>query len=209
MAIASYNDACLRLLQRPEADRGEVVTAIEKCRGQAIRAGQIISRMREFIRSRHPRPIHCDINAIVRESLDLTDTQIEDNCVTVQLCLADALPLTQADPTLLVQVVVNLVQNAIDSLQSSAPTQRALTVSTGIHTDGSILVSVSDQGQGLAERIGDELYRPFFTTKPRGLGLGLSICRSVVEAHGGRIWHDADRGPGCTFHFTVPPLAHP
>jgi C4-dicarboxylate-specific signal transduction histidine kinase len=209
MAIASYNDACLRLLRRPEIDRSDVIAALEKCRGQAIRAGEIISRMREFIRSRHPRPIHCDINAIVRESLDLADTQIEDRCVTVRLRLADALPLTQADPTLLVQVVVNLVQNAIDSMQSSAPTQRALTISTAMHTDGSIIVSVSDRGQGLPDGIGDELYRPFFTTKPQGLGLGLSICRSVVEAHGGRLWHDADQGPGCTFHFTVPPLAHP
>jgi signal transduction histidine kinase len=117
--------------------------------------------------------------------------------------------LTQADPTLLVQVVVNLVQNAIDAMQSSAHTQRALTVSTGMHTDASIIVSVSDRGQGLPDGIGDELYRPFFTTKPQGLGLGLSICRSVVEAHGGRLWHDPDRGPGCTFHFSVPPVAHP
>jgi C4-dicarboxylate-specific signal transduction histidine kinase len=209
MAIASYNDACLRLLQRPESDRDDVVAALEKCRGQAIRAGQIISSMREFIRSRHPRPIHCDINAVARESLDLADTQIEDSCVTADLVLADALPLTQADPTLLVQVVVNLVQNAIDSMRLASPTQRALTVATGIHTDGSIMVSVSDQGQGLPAGMGDELYRPFFTTKPQGLGLGLSICRSVVEAHGGRLWHEANQGPGCTFHFTVPPAAHP
>jgi two-component system sensor histidine kinase DctS len=205
MAIASYNDACLRLLQRPEDTRGDVVTALEKCRGQAIRAGQIISSMREFIRSRHPRPVRCSINEIVRESLDLADTQIEDSCVTVQLCLAHALPLTQADPTLLVQVVVNLVQNAIDSMQRCAPTQRALTMSTGMHTDGSIIVSITDRGQGVPQGIGDELYKPFFTTKPRGLGLGLSICRSVVEAHGGRLWHDANQGPGCTFHFTVRP----
>jgi C4-dicarboxylate-specific signal transduction histidine kinase len=208
MAIASYNDACLRLLQRPESDRGDVVAALEKCRGQAIRAGQIISSMREFIRSRHPRPIDCDINAVVRESLDLVDTQIDDSCVTAKLVLADSLPLTQADPTLLVQVVVNLVQNAIDSMRLASPAQRALTVSTGIHTDGSIMVSVSDQGQGLPEGMGDELYRPFFTTKPQGLGLGLSICRSVVEAHGGRLWHEANQGPGCTFRFTVPPAGH-
>jgi signal transduction histidine kinase len=90
-------------------------------------------------------------------------------------------------------------------MQRCAPTQRALTMSTGMHTDGSIIVSITDRGQGVPQGIGDELYKPFFTTKPRGLGLGLSICRSVVEAHGGRLWHDANQGPGCTFHFTVRP----
>jgi C4-dicarboxylate-specific signal transduction histidine kinase len=205
MAIASYNDACLRLLRRSEPDRDDMVTALEKCRGQAIRAGQIISRMREFIRSRHPRPMPCDINAVVRESLDLADMQIEDNCLTARTVLAASLPPTQADPTLLAQVVVNLVQNAIDSMKSSSPTRRTLTVATGIHGDGSIVVSVSDQGQGLPDGIDDELYRPFFTTKPQGLGLGLSICRSVVEAHGGRLWHEVNAEHGCTFHFTVPP----
>lgn len=208
MAIASYTDACLRLLARPQADRTELVAPLEKCRRQAVRAGEMISRMREFIRSRHPQPKECDINAVVRESLDLADVHLEDAGVTVALVLAEPLPPTHADPTLLIQVVVNLLQNAVDAMRSCAPQRRSCTVSTGMHDDGSIMVSVSDRGGGLPDGIGDAPYRPFFTTKPQGLGLGLSICRSVVEAHGGRLWHEANTAGGCTFHFTVPPERH-
>jgi C4-dicarboxylate-specific signal transduction histidine kinase len=204
MAIASYTDACLRLLAQPRPDDGEVVGALEKCRRQAVRAGAIISRMREFIRSRHPHPRACDVNTVIRESLDLVDVHIEEVCVNVEVAVADDLPPIHADPTLLVQVVVNLLQNAIDAMRGCPLSQRTCTVATRRNGDGAILVSVADRGCGLPEGSGDDLYRPFFTTKPQGLGLGLSICRSVVEAHGGDLWHEATPGGGCTFHFTVP-----
>lgn len=203
MAIASYTDACLRLLARPQADLRQVLAALEKCRRQAIRAGEMISRMREFIRSRHPRPTQCDVNAVVHEAVDLTDFHAEDAGVTIEMALAAALPPTHADPTLLVQVVVNLLQNAIEAMRNCAPRQRSCTIATGMHEDGSIMVSVSDHGSGFPDGIGDAIYQPFFTTKPQGLGLGLSICRSVVEAHGGRLWHEVRPEGGCTFHFTV------
>jgi C4-dicarboxylate-specific signal transduction histidine kinase len=164
----------------------------------------MIGRMREFIRSRHPRPRQCDLNEVVRESLDLADTQIEGTGVTVEALLADRLPIAHADPTLLVQVVANLLQNAIEAMGSCAPRERVCTVSTHAYADRSIIVSVSDQGHGLPAGIGDALYKPFFTTKAQGLGLGLAICRSVVEAHGGRLWHVENPQRGCTFYFTVP-----
>jgi C4-dicarboxylate-specific signal transduction histidine kinase len=205
MAIASYNDACLRLLRGHTDHRSDVMAALEKCRGQVNRAGRIISRMREFIQSRHPRPVHCDVNAVVSEALDLVGIQLEEGGVATRLLLADPLPLTRADSTLLAQVVVNLVQNAIDAMQPCVPGHRELTIATGLDPQGCILVSVADQGQGIPESIANALYRPFVTTKPRGLGLGLSICRSVVEAHDGRLWHCANSGPGCTFYFTIPP----
>jgi C4-dicarboxylate-specific signal transduction histidine kinase len=205
MAIASYTDACLRLLARPRADQSEVVTALEKCRRQAIRAGEMIGRMREFIRSRQPRPGECDVNAVVRESLDLVDSQMDAAGVNVEVRLASGLPRAYADSTLLAQVVVNLLQNAFDALRNCAAQQRSCILSTGTHADGSILVSVADRGTGLPDDIGEAVYRPFFTTKPEGLGLGLSICRSVVEAHGGRLWHEVNPEGGCTFRFTVPP----
>ncbi len=205
MAIASYTDACLRMLAQPQTNHGAVVAALEKCHRQAIRAGEMIVRMREFIRSRHPQPRECDINAVVRESLDLADVNIEEAGVTVEAALADDLPTIHADSTLLAQVVINLLQNAIDATRSQTPAERSCTVSTSVNADGAILVSVADRGCGLPDDIGDSLYRPFFTTKPQGLGLGLSICRSVVEAHGGHLWHECKPGGGCTFHFTVPP----
>jgi C4-dicarboxylate-specific signal transduction histidine kinase len=205
MAIASYNDACLRMLAAPGIEKKELVTALQRSREQALRAGKIISRVRDFIRSRRPSPTHFDINALIRESLELLETQLEDNAVTAELSLSEAPLMTHADRTLLLQVIVNLVQNAIDAMDESEPSCRRLGLSSAREADGAILVSVSDQGAGIPEAIAVRLYTPLFTTKSLGLGLGLSICRSVVEAHGGRIWHSANPVSGCTFHFTLPP----
>ena len=135
---------------------------------------------------------------IIRRNLD-------DHAIATALTLSEDLPTTRADRTLLLQVVVNLVQNAIDAMADTAPECRRLRLSTARNSDGAIVVSVADQGAGLAEAASEKLYTPFFTTRSTGLGLGLSICRSVIEAHGGRIWHEANPGRGSTFHFTLPP----
>lgn len=205
MAITSYNDACLRMLGAGSFARSDLTAALQRCREQALRAGKIIGRVRDFIRSRRTTPSACDINALVRQSLELLETQLDDNEVSAELSLSTALPITRADPTLLVQVIVNLLLNAIDAMAHGAPTRRHLVVATGTGADGEIVVSVADQGDGIADAIGDQLYAPLFTTKSQGLGLGLAICRSVVEAHGGRIWHRPNADNGCTFYFTLPP----
>ncbi len=204
MAIASYNDACLRMLSATAFDRNEVITALQRCREQALRAGKVISRVREFIRSKRPSPTRCDINALVLESLELLETRLEDSAVTTVMSLSESPLLTHADQTLLVQVIVNLLQNAVDAMADCVPSRRKLSIFTDRMADGAIVVSVSDQGPGIPDSIGEQLFTPLFTTKPQGMGLGLSICRSVVEAHGGRIGYDANPGGGCTFHFTLP-----
>ena len=203
MAIASYNDACLRLLSSPDYKKEEVISALQKCRKQAMRAGHIIVRMREFIRRRHPTPAQFDMNAMLSEAVELTQFHWEDAGVSVKLILSDALPSVFADRTLLLQVAINLIQNAIDAMRACPLTERKLIIATDIKTD-SIVVSVQDQGEGISEADLSELYTPFFTTKPQGLGLGLSICKSVVEVHGGRLWVTQNTDAGCTFHFTVP-----
>ncbi|MFO1206658.1 MAG: ATP-binding protein [Burkholderiales bacterium] len=205
MAIASYTDACLRLLAQPEARSRRSRRGDREAPPTGDPGSEMISRMREFIRSRHPQPRECDVNAVVRESLDLADVHLEEAGVNVEVALAKDLPATHADPTLLAQVVINLLQNAIDAMRGCAQQERSCRVSTGVNSDGSILVSVADRGGGSPDGIGDAPYQPFFTTKPQGLGLGLSICRSVVEAHGGHLWHEADPEGGCIFRFTVPP----
>lgn len=204
-AIASYNDACLRMLAATDVDRKELVGAMKRCREQALRAGRIIGGVRDFIRSRRPHPSQCDVNALVREALELMETQLEDSAVAVALSLSDALPINHADRTLLVQVIVNLIQNGIDAMQTSPPSRRRLSVSTARAADGSFVVAVADHGAGISPAIEERLYLPFVTTRSQGLGLGLSICRSVVEAHGGHIWHSANADGGATFHFSLPP----
>lgn len=203
MAIASYNDACLRLLASETMERAELAHALEKSRGQAIRAGNIVTRMRNFVRSKHPQPVLCELNAIVREAIELMEARIEDHCVVVTMMLAEHLPPILADRFLLEQVVVNLLENAVEAMRPLAQPRRRLTVSTGWQPAGAIIVSISDHGEGIPAAIDKYLYTPFRSTKPEGLGLGLSICRSVVEAHGGRLWHDPNPGGGTIFHFTI------
>ena len=205
MAIASYNDACLRMLNASLFDKNEVITALQRCREQALRAGKIISRVRDFLRSKQPTPTLCNVNSLVCESLEFLETQLEDGEVSTELLLSDTLPMTQADQTLLIQVIVNLVQNAIDAMAQSIPAHRNLLISTAKTNENAIIVSVTDQGTGIPAEITQQLFTPLFTTKAQGMGLGLAICRSVVEAHGGRIWHSANLDGGSTFHFTLPP----
>lgn len=204
MAIAGYNDACLRLLRAADCDKSELVKALEKSRGQAVHAGRIISRVRDFIRSRHPNPTQCGVNEVVEEALELMEARLEANAVSAKLGLTHALPPMQGDGTLLVQVVVNLIENAIDAMHACAPSRRELSVLTSRTEDGAIMVSVTDRGEGVSAAIGDRLYQPFVTTKEQGLGLGLCICRSVVEAYGGRLWNADNPGGGSSFHFTIP-----
>jgi C4-dicarboxylate-specific signal transduction histidine kinase len=204
MAIATYTDACLRLLAKEQCDTGAVVAALEKCRIQAVRAGQIIHRTREFIRRRNPDPVRGDINAIVREALQSIELELQDAEVATELLLDEGLPDLLFDRTLIVQVLINLVHNAVDAMRPVAPAQRRLRISTAADSDGMVVVSVSDRGTGIPGAAESQLYTPFFTTKPQGLGLGLCICRSVIEAHTGRLWHGAVPGGGTSFHFTLP-----
>ena len=207
MAIASYNEACLRLLEAQTVNKSELLTALRRCREQAVRAGRIISHVREFIRSKRPSPGLCDINALIGEALELLETQLEDKGVTMRLALSQQALTMHADQTLLVQVILNLLQNAIDAMEACPPERRTLSIESGRSGDGAIVVSVSDQGDGLPDVVGDQLFTPFMTTKAQGLGLGLSICRSVVEAHGGHIGYRANADGGSTFHFALPAQA--
>lgn len=203
MAIASYTDAGLRLLAKEGGPQGELAIALERCRAQAVRAGRILSRMRDFVRSRRPQPQPCDLGSVVKEALELTEARIRDHGIAVDLELADDLPPIFADRFLLVQVVVNLLDNALEALNAVSPERRRMAVATFRDRDGRSGVAVADQGPGIAPEMAAKLYEPFVSGKSQGLGLGLSICRSVVEAHGGRLWHEPNAGGGAVFRFTI------
>lgn len=204
MAIASYTDACLRLLAKEHCNTDDVVMALEKCRVQAVRAGQIIHRTRDFIRRRNPDPVRGDVNVIVREALQSIELELQEAEVAADVLLDETLPSPLFDRTLIVQVLINLLHNAVDAMRQVESSQRRLRISTAADSDGMVVVSVVDQGSGIPEAAVSQLYTPFFTTKPQGLGLGLCICRSVIEAHAGRLWHEAAPGGGTSFHFTLP-----
>ena len=204
IAIVGYNAACLRLLDTPGADLAEVREAMEKARAQAVRAGEILKRLRELTRRRSPEFEPCSLNALVSKSLAWAERDLVRARVAVEVQLDPRLPTVLADRVLIEQVILNLVQNGIDAMRATPEGDRRLRVSTSVQPDGSARVSVADRGHGIAAEASERLYSPFFTTKPGGLGLGLSICRSIVEMHGGRIGHDAVPSGGAAFHFILP-----
>ncbi len=202
-AITGYHSACLRLLASGQHDAREVVGAIEKCQEQVARIAQIVNRTREFVRRRGPTPSPADLNAIIREAVQLMELDLERGEARVQFDLAPALPNVLADRVLVVQVVVNLLRNAIEAMQTAAVDSRVIKIRTA-HESGVVLATIADRGAGIPPTMTDRLYTPFSTTKAQGLGLGLSICHSVIEAHGGRLWHTSNPGAGCSFHFALP-----
>lgn len=204
MAISSYTSASILLLSGSDPDIGEAVVALEKARVQVARSSNIIERTRGFLRRRAPSMSDGDINAAVRSAAGSMELTLQAPLLSFQMHLADDLPTLLFDRILIEQVVVNLLANALDALSSASTQVRRIEIATMATRDGAVQVTVSDNGIGLEPSCGDDVYEPFYTTKPGGLGLGLSICRSVIEAHAGRLWHHSAAGKGTTFHFTLP-----
>ncbi len=204
MAIATYNNACIMLLSKDEPEVSEIVAALEKCRAQVIRASHIVERTRSFLKRRTPSVASCDINEVIVEALQSLELELQDAAIAVAMHLEDRLPEVMFDRTLIEQVIVNLLRNAVDAMRSLEPSVRKISITTAIGHDGTILATVQDNGPGMSDEAAKQLYTPFFTTKPHGLGLGLCICRSIIEAHAGQLWHSQVPGTGAAFHFTLP-----
>lgn len=204
-AIATYNDACLRMVEAGQADAAEVADAMRKCREQARRAGAIIRRLREFLRERAPALAdEGDLNTAAGDVLRALEADAERDGIALRFEPAPALPSARMDRLLVEQVVLNLVRNALDAVRELPPSRRAVRVATAREADGGVRFEVEDRGAGVAPGVLLRLFEPFVSNKAEGLGLGLSICRSVVESHGGRISHAALPGGGTRFSFTLP-----
>jgi C4-dicarboxylate-specific signal transduction histidine kinase len=202
-AIATYNNACLMLLEKGERGSSELDEAMRKCRDQARRAGAIIQRLREVLRQPVPSREPQDLNEVARAAAALADVQANEAGVRLELDLADGLPKVSADGLLVEQVAVNLLRNAIEAVQHLAPERRRVRVATAAGRDG-VTLSVCDLGPGVPAEVSARLFEAFVTTKPSGLGLGLSICRSVIESLGGTIRSLPAAGAGAHFAFTLP-----
>jgi signal transduction histidine kinase len=148
-----------------------------------------------------------EINGAIREVVELTHGEAAKNGVSVQTNLGERLPVILGDRVQLQQVILNLVVNAVEAMSGVSDGTRELVISTGKAESDGVLVAVQDTGRGLTPVGVERVFDPFYTTKPAGLGMGLSICRSIIEAHGGRLWANADLPRGSIFQFTVP--AHP
>ncbi len=206
-AIGAYLEACERLLGNPRPDLAELREVIGKCRAQAGRSGTILRRMREFVARREPVRQETDLNATAADVCRLVQGQARASGIAIDTDLDAATAPAPFDRVLLEQALVNLLRNAIEALEGGAPERRRIAVRTHALENGEVRLSVEDHGSGLAPEVADRLFHSFVTTKPGGTGLGLNICRSIVEAHGGRLWHEPLEGGGCAFRFTLPGIA--
>jgi two-component system sensor histidine kinase DctS len=202
-AIASYTTGCLNLLGGGELPRGELEDALRKTAQQAQRAGRIIRRVHDFVRKSEPTRTAVRMNAVVEEALGFADAEARKRRVRIHARLADGDPQVEADPLLLQQVVLNLLRNAMDAMAATPPERREIRVATEAAAR-SVTVSIADRGCGISPEVRDQLFQPFFTTKAEGMGMGLNICRSILELHHGRVWAEPNPDGGAVFSFSLP-----
>jgi two-component system, LuxR family, sensor kinase FixL len=202
-AIANYMKGSRRLLEnRHDEGLSLLRDAMDKAADQALRAGDIIRRLRDFVsRGESERRVE-DIKKLIEEASALALVGAKDKGVRVLFAFAPRLNYVLADKVQVQQVLLNLIRNAIDAMEI-APT-RELVVATSPALDNMVEISVADTGGGIAPEIADQLFQPFVTTKSHGMGVGLSICRTIIEAHGGSITHRPNKGGGTIFTFTLP-----
>ena len=209
-AIANYAQACARLLRLPAPDMPEISGALEQISGQALRAGEIIRRIRSLVRNEDVRRETQDINELIREvhTLLASDARVHDG--RLELDLAPALPRVTVDGVQIQQVLMNLVHNAFEAQGTDMiraeinGTAFEVRIATRPTDAGDVEVSVSDLGPGLAGEVEQRIFEPFFTTKPAGTGLGLAISRSIIKAHDARLGYRANQPRGACFYFVLP-----
>ncbi|MBS3916439.1 MAG: PAS domain S-box protein [Sulfuritalea sp.] len=202
-AIASYTTGCINRLDAGDLPRDELRDALGKLAVQAQRAGHVIRRIYDFVRRSEPQRAQCDINEITEDAIGLIEADARKRGVRIMLDLTAGLPTCLADRVMIEQVLLNLIRNGVDAMQGMDIDRRLLVVST-TRADRSLQVSVADRGGGIAQKAMEHLFEPFFSTKPEGMGMGLNICRSIIEFHKGRMWVDPNPEGGTIFRFTLP-----
>lgn len=200
-AIANYLKGSVRLLNAPEPEIGRVREAVERAGDQALRAGQIIRRLRDFVaRGETERRVE-SLPRLIEEASALALVGAQESGVQVRFALDPAADSVLADRVQVQQVLLNLIRNAVDAMETSS--RREMTVGAVALDADMVQLSVTDTGPGIHPDVADQLFQPFVTTKRMGMGVGLSISRTIVEAHGGRIWVEPNPDGGAIFHFTL------
>ncbi|CAH0134961.1 Sensor protein FixL [Massilia sp. Bi118] len=209
-AISSYTAGALNVLERDGAGSGAgdgagmLKRALEQANTQARRAGQIIRSVHEFVKKREPRRETVMVPQVIEGIRSLVDLQARQSYVTLQVNVAPGLPQVEADRVLLEQVLLNLTRNAIEAMQAIDPERRVLRIEAAHDVElGQVSVSVIDNGHGIPPEVAERLFSPFFSTKAEGMGMGLSICRTAIEFHGGTLTHADNPGGGTVFTFTL------
>jgi C4-dicarboxylate-specific signal transduction histidine kinase len=203
-SIVTSGDACLRWLAAKPPNLGEVLQAVEAIIRDGTRASGVLVRIRGLLRRGEGLRERSDINDVIREVIALSDGELRRNGVSLRTEVpGDLLPVV-VDRILLQQVILNLIMNAMEAMHAVSDRARVLRIRTEEQSSGSIIVLVQDSGLGIDPQHSSRMFEAFYTTKVQGIGMGLTISRSIVEAHGGRLWAIANDGPGSTFCFTLP-----
>jgi len=203
-AVANAEAASRWLAVRPP-DLEEVRQSLGAIIENGKRAGDVIGRIRALIRKAPTQKERFDLNEAILDVIALTRSETLRHAVAVQTQLAEGLPRVEGDRVQLQQVILNLILNAVEAIGSLAERTRELRISAEMDAARGVLVAVRDTGPGLGQTNVDRLFEAFYTTKPNGMGMGLTICRSIIEAHGGRLWASANEPQGAVFQFTLPP----
>jgi PAS domain S-box-containing protein len=205
-AIVTSGDAGLRWLARATPNLHEVQGALQRIVSDGHRASQIIRSVRAMFKRDVEERVQLDVNDLIRKILALLHGELQNQRVSVRTELDMELPTVLGDRIQLQQVILNLVTNGIDAMRSVSDRARLLRVKSGVHESDSVLVTVEDSGTGIDAKDVDRIFDAFFTTKPNGMGLGLSISRSIIEAHGGRLWVSPGNGHGSVFQVLLPAM---
>ncbi|MBI9016625.1 MAG: response regulator [Phycisphaerae bacterium] len=201
-SISNFSAASIRMLEESTGTKQDIIEVLGHLTRQADRAGNIIRRIRSFVRKQSSKLLELDVNDILRESLNLIESEITYKKIRVIEEIPDESCMAIVDAIQIEQVVINLMKNAIDAMTDTPQDQRIITVKC--QRRDKIVVSICDSGSGIKENDTEKLFESFYTTKKEGLGIGLSLCRSIVEAHGGHLRAENNKEQGATFIFTLP-----
>jgi signal transduction histidine kinase len=203
-AMLTNAETAVLWLTRDPPNLDEAKQAVERIIGNSRRAANVVRNVRDLARKSLPVTADLDINHTIKDLLNLMSLDLRQHGVTVETEFAENLKPISGDRVQLQRVVANLITNGIEAMSAVADRQRKLRISTQFGKHGDVLVAVEDSGRGLDESDIDRIFDPFFTTKRDGMGLGLSICHSIVEAHGGRLWAMPNLPHGSIFSFVIP-----
>jgi two-component system sensor kinase FixL len=204
-AITTYAQACYRMVGSDMDEPEELKRALKKIDEQVGRAAQVIRRLRTLVNKRESLREPTQINSLIAETIEIARIDGRAREIKFLLTLDQALPPMQMDPVQIQQVLLNLILNSVDALEVRDPGERRISIGSSRLPEGAIRVSVRDNGIGLIEESKDRLFSPFFTTKSKGMGIGLHISHSIIAAHGGNLSHSpADPAPGAEFYFVLP-----
>jgi C4-dicarboxylate-specific signal transduction histidine kinase len=205
-AIVTTGEACLRWLGHRTPQPEEVRACVEHMIAEGRRASEIVRRIRMLTKRDTPQKTHLDLNDVVNDVVSLVQREVLNHRVSLRLKLASDLPALLGDRVQLQQVLINLVINGIQAMADIVDDPRELLIESHLDNDGNVIVAVTDSGTGIDSENASRLFDAFFTTKADGMGMGLAVCRSIIEGHGGQVWASKNAGHGAMFQFSLPSI---